>query len=286
MLCPVCASDLPADAAVCGKCGTFVTVSASPTAIESAALENPTSVQAALASASPAAPAPPYAVFVCQALGFALCLAAVIFNAADNIAHGHWRFSAVAAVSFIVAVVLLVRMPATWQRIEASGADEFGLQGKLLKRSIFFVLVFAATGALIGFLVGQNGKETSQLEADFHEMSSIGDRISKARNTVERTVPAHIEMYKAIESDVDDFDAVLRRLQSELAVYDEKFPDQHEQTNKSVESVKVGIQRATLLKQQITVARDIEALRPDPQWQAWQDRMQPLLDAEHQLDKD
>jgi len=294
MLCPKCASELSADATLCGKCGANLDSHANPLVLTPPAASEtppPAAIDPSAISAInlpaisvPTIAAPPYAIFVSQVLGLALCLSVVVFTAADNLAHGYWRILPSTVVASLVAIVFMVRMPSTWHKIEA--ADEpSDAQKKILRLSVIFVLLFLATAGIVGSAIGRSGKETAQIVSDFEQMTRVGSRISQARSSVERTVPAHIDMYKAIEADVDDLDDVLQRLQAELPTYDDRFPDQHEQTTKSISSIEIGLKRAALLKQQITVARDIEALGPDPQWKAWQDRMEPLLDAETALDK-
>jgi hypothetical protein len=283
MLCSHCAFELPGDAKCCVKCGAQVDASANSLAAGSTCLDNTQVAGGTLAL--PSATPPPYALFVSQVLGLALSLSVAAFSAADNLAHGYWRFWPF-VISSVVAVAVMLRMPGTWRSVEAgTDADGVAHQRKLLRLSIIFVVFFIATAFIVGAAIGKNGKERAQLENDFREMSRIGGVISQARNTVERTVPAHLVMYKSIEADVENFDAVSRSLQAELAVYDEKFPEQHDQTAKSLQSIGIGLKRASLLKQQIGVARDIESLDPAPRWRAWQDRMQPLLDAEDALDR-
>jgi hypothetical protein len=283
MLCSRCAFELPRDARWCVKCGAQVDTSANPLATGSTCLDNTQAAGGTLAL--PSATPPPYALFVSQVLGLALSLSVAAFSAADNMAHGYWRFSPF-VISSVAAVAVMLRMPGTWRSVEAgTDADAVAHQRKLLRLSIIFIVLFIATAFIVGAAIGKNGKERAQLQNDFREMSSIGSRISRARNSVEHTVPAHVVMYKSIEDDVDSFDAIMRKIQAELAVYDEKFPGQHDQTARSIQSIGVGLKRASLLKQQIGVARDIESLDPAPRWRAWQDRMQPLLDAEDALDK-
>jgi hypothetical protein len=284
MLCSHCAFELPGDARSCVKCGAQVDGSARPLAAESTCLDNTQAVGGTLTLPSTAPP--PYALFVSQVLGLAISLSVAAFSAADNLAHGYWRFSPF-VISSVVAVAVMLRMPGTWRNVEAgTDADGVAHQRKLLRLSIIFVVVFIGTAFIVGAAIGKNGKERAQLESDFREMSHVGGRISQARNKVERTVPAHLVMYRSIEADVENFETISRRLQADLAVYDEKFPEQHDQTAKSLQSIGVGLKRAGLLKQQIGVARDIESLDPVPRWRAWQDRMQPLLDAEDALNKD
>jgi hypothetical protein len=86
----------------------------------------------------------------------------------------------------------------------------------------------------MGAAIGQNRSEAVQLTADLDRMNTEGDRISKARNAVEATIPSHVQMYKNVEPDVQEFEPPLRRLKTDLALYDGKFPAQHEQTSKSI----------------------------------------------------
>lgn len=280
MLCPHCTTEIATDSKVCGDCGGEID------SLTSSAIANSERGEGAFPPVILSAPVetPPYAVFVSIALGLGLCLSVAAFNAAHNLGQASWRVSPLSLIASVVAVVLMLRMPGTWRRIE-SYPDEPGDHKKLLRRSAFFVLLFVATAAVLGREVGKDGRETGQLIADFSEMSRVGGRISEARNSVEPTVPAHIVMYKRMESDVHDFEAVLKRIQAELPAYDEKFPDQHQQTLKNIDSIEIGLKRAALLQQQIAVARDIESLDPIPRFQAWEKRMLPLLDAETALDK-
>ena len=116
-------------------------------------------------------------------------------------------------------------------------------------------------------------------------MTTGGNRISKARGAVEATIASYLQMYKAIEPDVEELESTLRRLKTELAVYDRKFPAQHDQTSKSIAGIETGLRRAALLKRQIEVAKQIDALGPRQQFAAWQTLMLPLLANEEALDK-
>ena len=91
-------------------------------------------------------------------------------------------------------------------------------------------------------------------------------------------------MYESIETNVQELNSTLRRLRTELDVYDSKFPNQHEETAKSIHSIEVGLRRASLLNRQIAVAKEIAPLDPATQWDAWQAKMQPLLQDEDALD--
>jgi len=276
VLCLRCATELPTEAAVCGMCGAAVE--------QQLTLALPPLPPETTSPAPVDLPQPPYAVFVSLALGLGLCLAVVAFNVSHNLAQEEWRVSAWSLAASLFAVVCMLLMPRTWNRIE-SRSDEHGRDKKILRRSAIFALLFIVIASLVGAKIGMDGREIGQLIYDLHEMSRISKRISRARNQVERNVPAHIAMYKELEPDVDAFGAVLEKLDAELPTYDDKFPNEHQQTLRTMNSVRIGLERAKLLEQQIAVARDIENLDSAARWQAWQERMQPLLDAETALDK-
>jgi hypothetical protein len=142
-----------------------------------------------------------------------------------------------------------------------------------------------AGAVLVGIVIGQNRTEAAQLSADLKRMAEVGDRVSKARTAVGSTMESYVKMYEAIEPDVQDLEATLQRLKSELGIYDSKFPSQHETTAKSIVGIETGMQRATLLKQQIEVAKKISDLPPLEMSQVWREQMLPLLTQEDNLDK-
>jgi hypothetical protein len=164
----------------------------------------------------------------------------------------------------VVATVLAKRAVNSWGRLkELDPKNGMAYRDKIRSRGIVFTLLFLATAAVVGGAIGKHGQEAAQMTADFREMAEVGKRISQARNSAARTVPAYVEMYTAIEGDVGELDSVLRRLRTELDVYDGEFPDQHEEATKSIHSIEVGLRRASLLRQQIAVAKDIDPLDPE-----------------------
>ena len=304
MLCPNCSCELPATAKFCSGCGaaiecptfqvpaqTPVPASSDPPSDRSVPgrlTEQEALLPPDIATALPTIPtqeAPPYAAFVLHSLGFALGMSVVAFEIANNLAHGYWRSTAFVVGGLVIAVVSLGRAMNRWGRITESGGNPVYLR-KLLTRAIVFTLLFLATAAIVGSAIGKSGQETAEMVADLKEIPKIDNRISEARTAAARSVPAQIEMYSSIEPDVRKFDTVLHRLQAELAVYDTKFPGQHDEIEKSIRSVEVGLKRAEILNQQIRVANEITPLDAAAQWKAWQGKMQPLLSAEAALDKD
>ncbi|MCL5287357.1 MAG: hypothetical protein M1453_05100 [Acidobacteria bacterium] len=198
-------------------------------------------------------------------------------------ARNQWGSMGVAIAAGVVCVLLLRTVLKTFSQNRANWDATY--RKKLAARLVFFSVVFIATGALVGFQIGTSGAETNQLIADLHKMSQLGDRISDARNAAARNVPSQIAMYQAIEADVQEFSVVLARLRTEVGTYDRKYPSQRETNSETIKSIEIGLKRAELLRKQIVVAKEIEPLDPDAQWEAWQTRMQPLLDQENALDK-
>ncbi len=139
--------------------------------------------------------------------------------------------------------------------------------------------------AAVGAAIGQSRAEAIQLAADLHHMTAVGNRISKARSAVEATIASYVQMYTAIAPDVQELETTLRRRKTEFGVYDGNFPAQHEQTSKSIAGMETGLRRTTLLKLQIDVSKQIDALDPAQQFAAWKAQMQPLLTSEEALDK-
>jgi hypothetical protein len=303
VLCPNCGCELPETAEFCLSCGAKIECDATevvmrPPALASNASSSNLSVTAESigsgafvnGNAGAALPTilatetPPYAAFVFRSLGFALCVSVVAFEIGNNLAHGQWRSATSSVVASVVAIIFLLSALNRWARIKKFG-DSAVYRKKLLTRSIVFAVLFVITAAIVGSAIGKTGKETAEMVADLGEMSRIGDRISQARNAAARTVPAQIAMYNSIELDVGKFDTVLHRLQGELAVYEAKFPENHDEIGRSIHSIEVSLRRASILRQQISVAKEIAPLDPTAQWAAWQGKMQPLLSAEDALDK-
>ena len=176
-------------------------------------------------------------------------------------------------------------MVRAWNKLKAIQVvdDQAGWRKKLLSRTVLFGVLFSAVAAGLGVGIGTSGAETHRFVTDLQLMSTIGDRISKARDSAALTVPAQIDMYKSIEADVSAWDSVLRRVRAEADVYNSKYPDQNE-GSKIVKSVEIGLKRADLLRQQIAIAKEIEPLESNARWNAWRTRMEPLIDSENTLD--
>lgn len=237
------------------------------------------------AVAEVAAANPPFAKLVIVSLCSALAASVVAFIVADDIAREEWN-SVLAGI--FATTALLFSMNAVVKN--AARLREIGDPGvrvhrkKLLRRLMFFGVVFVGVAALIGNRIGASGSETARLFSDIDQMVLLGDRISSARNEAPRTVDAQVEMYKRIETDVEELTSVLQRLQSEYVVYDRKFPAQHSDIAKALDSVRIGIARMDLLREQIAIAKVIASQDADTGIATWEARIEPILEREDSLD--
>ena len=147
------------------------------------------------------------------------------------------------------------------------------------------MLLFLSMSASIGYVIGQSGAEAAQVWADFAQMRTLGDRISKARTpNGDQGIPWYVEMYKSLEPDVTSLDIVLHRLASEYPSYIARFPDGDVQAPKTMSDLNIGIRRMALLKQQIAVAKTMDGLNESQQSAIWTNEMYPLLKQEDALD--
>jgi hypothetical protein len=231
----------------------------------------------------------PYAIFVSFALGSALLLSVSVFNVAEALARNRWEATISTVVATVAAALLARSARGAWRRVVGIEPEtDVSLRRRhrrVLWNGVVIVLLFFTGAAAVGAAIGQSRAEAIQLAADLEHMSTVGNRISKARSAVEATITSYVQMYKAITPDVEELESTMRRLKTELGVYDRKFPAQHEQTSKSIAGMETGLRRTTLLKQQIDVSKQIDALDPAHQFAAWQTQMLPLLTSEEALDK-
>ena len=249
--------------------------------------EGPTLVPTA--TAPPPQESAPYATFVSLLLGSTLLISVVVFNVADGFARNRWQATILTAVAMVVAALLARSARCAWRRVTSIEPETDAMlkrrHRRVLRNSAIIVLLFFTSAAIIGAAIGRNRAEAVQLAADLEQLSTVGDRISKARSAVEATIPSYVQMYKTIEPDVQELEPTLPRLKTELALYDGKFPAQHEQISKNIAGVETALRRMALLKQQIEVAKQIETLNLNQQLAAWKAQMMPLLANEDALDK-
>ncbi len=232
-------------------------------------------------------PVPPYARFTAQLIGSGVLLSVFAFELADGATRHQWNAVPFTSLVLICGCVVAAIAQRTWRRVVTIERDDVSRRRHrrlLLAGSVISVGMLAGA-VLVGIVIAQNRTEAAQLSADLKRMAEVGDRVSKARTAVGSTMESYVKMYEAIEPDVQDFEATLQRLKSELGIYDSKFPSQHETTAKSIVGIETGMHRATLLKQQIEVAKKISDLPPLEMSQVWREQMLPLLTQEDNLDK-
>jgi len=184
--CPKCRLISPEGASRC-DCGfSFV-----PTAIEQ------------LAEAAPPSESAPYATFVSLLLGSALFGSVVVFNIADWFTRNRWGATISTIVATVAAVLLARSAWGAWRQVVAVEPETEALlkrrHRRVLRNSAIIILLFFTTAAIVGAVIGQNRAEAAQLDADLDRMNTVGDRISKARDAVEATIPSYVHMYKIIE---------------------------------------------------------------------------------------
>ncbi len=220
---------------------------------------------------------------------FALLFSVVIFNVADALVRNRWETTISTVIAAVGAVLLARSARGAWRRVVGVEPETDTIlrsrHRRVLRNSAIITILFLTTAAIVGAAIGQNRTDAIQLAADLEQMKTVGDRISKARSVVEATIPSYVQMYKSIELDVNLLDSTFRRLKAELEVYDGKFPAQHERTSKSIAAMETGLRRMALLKQEIEVANQIEALDPNRQFAMWETVDAPLLSSEEALDK-
>ena len=231
---------------------------------------------------------PPYSIFTSWFLGSCLFGAVSVFEVFNAIARQRWPMAVLMFIAIISTIFLGQSAWASWRRVlqlEAMDPMTRRRPRRVLRTCIVIAVLFLTIAALLGKVIGQSGAEAAQLAADLKEMSTVGNRVSKARNAAEATIPSHVSMYKSIEPDVNELEVLFRRLKTELNIYDGKFPSQHQVTATSISNMETGLQRTTLLKKQIEVSKTIKQIVSDQQLAVWQEQMQPLLDREAALNK-
>lgn len=231
--------------------------------------------------------ASPYAMLVCQALAVCFVFSVSIFTACEGPAISRPSSFAIAVVSLCFAIVVAWGIRKTWLKIvvtETSDGKAASRRRRFLTTTIVMMLLYCGLAGALGFVIGQNRVESIQFDLDTGHQKELASRITQARSAVESNIPSFLQMYKAIDPDVKDYAATLLSVNSELVIYDRKFPAQHAETEKYQASVDKEIRRAQLLTKQIAMATKIEPIDLDHQLQLWRDEMMPLLKEEDALD--
>ena len=213
---------------------------------------------------------PPYALFVTFGISSSLLASVALFIFGESIAERKWVAPIVTVLALVLGTVVAKYALSRWRRISEletlSGRDS-KRPPRVLRTGLALILLMMSGAISFGFVIGENRIEAAALSADLQRMNELGDRISNARNGVERTIHSYVQMYRTIEPDVEDLNSTFNRLKEELAVYDSKFPSHHEQTANTIASMDIGSRRMSLLKQQIAVAKALDLLAPQQQYQ-------------------
>jgi hypothetical protein len=251
----------------------------------------PSETPAAPTSMPAQIPRAPYAAFVLWFLCSAILFSLVIFVLSYQASRAEVSPSATAFtfVCLIGAMLAGVAVKRTWTQIvvsESSTPAGHKRRRRVLVKSGVFVALFFSISALVGNVIAENGLEAIQVKADLKEMDVIGDRISKARTPAEgATINWYVQMYEALEPDVDRLNMVLHRLQTEYPVYAARFPDEGASGRNFISSLDISIRRMGLLKREIAVAKKIDGL-DESEWRAvWVNEMIPVMKEEDSLDQ-
>ncbi len=229
---------------------------------------------------------PPVVRFVLLTLGAILVLSVIAFAVTDDIARGALAVWIPLLAAVFVLPFLLYHTGKVRGTLKRLGVENemVGRAGtKLLSQSIVFAVLFMIIASTIGYFIGISGSETQHLFADLNKFAEIAKRIGEQRNAAEPNVAAHIAMYDKLGPDVQAYSTICSVLHSELVVYDEKYPAQHNNTETTLHEVDREANRADLLLQEIKVARRMEYLDVVQQWTAWDSDMKPLLAQEDAL---
>jgi len=229
---------------------------------------------------------PPVVRLVLLILGAMLMVSVIAFSLADDIARSALPVSApLMAAAFVLPFLLYhtVKTLGTLKHLSVLNEAIGHARGRLLRQSIVFGVLFTIIASAAGYGIGTSGNETQRLLRDEEQYTEIGNRISYQRNSAASTVPSQIAMYNRLEPDVRAFAWICATLHGEFAVFDRKYPNQHQTTEDSLHNIDNGAKRATLLLQEIEVAKRIGSLEVTQQLPVWKSDMLPLLDQEDSL---
>jgi zinc-ribbon domain len=296
MFCPNCSCELPAVAKFCVQCGTRID-SVSPPAVhqspqatadsERQLITSPVEEnRQTLASARPGSSPAPYGTFVLQSLACSFLIAVACFAVCVSSLTTMWNVWMLATV-LVVTAILAKASAGSWRGITIQEPRADTTYRKRHRRLIACLVgttvVLLSLGGLFGWIIGKNRLQIQMLDTDLENYSTLGKKISAARNVANATIPEYVEMYKSIEHDVNEFDRQLPQLSEELGQYDREYPEYHKQTQESIKNVEITQRRMKLLEQQIAVAKSIDSSGPEQQAAMWSSEMLPILDKEEAL---
>ena len=303
--CYVCGAALPEQAVVQGEAGT--NQSSIPPSLESGP-QGYAATAPALAPDPPQENAPPpplapdfvpppiaaetapqivparYARFILLTLTLNVCASiALLFMVQGAIMHSQKQIYLRAAPLFLVALVLAKLLADQSREIKAH--MEPRKFTNLVNAALAVAFMFLAVAGATGFQLGARRFAFDQMIADWRHLSEVGRQVSSQRNAVNhQDIPAHVQMYKAIEKDVAEMDATTQRLMEKERSFVERYPDYSAESDKEMEDLDKVHRRAVLLGKQIEVARRISSQPNNQQVVMWVTEMEPLLQEEAQLD--
>jgi hypothetical protein len=233
-------------------------------------------------------PAAPFGRFTLFALLGMTCCSTLGFIAMDDLSRGRAYLIPFSIVVCIALAICAKQIRDIWERIgvfERSNSSCEPLRGVIARRLSFFLALSIAGGMTIGGLIGKSGAETEAYVADLALYRQIGDRISQARDSAEKTIAGQLDMYRKIEPDVVALKPVVDRLKDENHEYATKYPASRETNASSAQAFEKTGKRDELLVKQIAVAKEIGELQTeDAQLALYREKMLPILADEDRID--
>jgi hypothetical protein len=287
MFCPICGTAYPTEHRFCNQCGSPLPTNASPQDVTSTgtavAPAHEQSILPIAQESEPQAPVPshvPYASFLIASIIAILLLSAIAFSVAQCWALNSWNAIKIAALLAALSIITFKLGAQKWQLIRPA------VNNNRLKLVLAFIsLSFVLASALFGLELGSTRAKLIALEQDWSHLSVIGDRISDHRSHIERTIPAHLEMYRNLSSDVLDFRATVARLLQDEQEYEAQYPEFHDQAESGIKNLRVAERRGLLLQKQVEIAQKISNQEESLRAMTWTLEMRPVLQEEIELGK-
>lgn len=225
-----------------------------------------------------------YARFMLLSLTLNVCASiALLLVVQGAIMHSQKQIYLRAAPLVLVALVLARLLAHQAREIKTHMAPRKFTN--LVNAALLVAFMFLAVAGATGFQIGARRFAFDQMIVDWRHISVVGRGISSKRNAVNhQDIPAHVQMYKAIEKDVAEMDTTTQRLMEKERSFVDRYPDYSAQSDREMEDLDMVHRRALLLGKQIEVARRISTEPNNQQVVMWVTEMEPLLQEEAQLD--
>lgn len=163
------------------------------------------------------------------------------------------------------------------------GPQSEGLRS-LSRASICIGIMFCAVAVGMGIQLGSKRAAFLALMDDWKHLQQVGRHISDKRNRVSAEIPAYLDMYKAISTDVQDLQATTKKLLEEEERFQAEYPEYSAAATKEMADLRITQQRAALLSQQVQIAERMSLQGEQERLVTWRNEMAPVLEQEDALD--